>query len=161
MRFNTLHHIHKMLQNWWRKSFLITQNPGASGGGGLRPPGSPTRADLLETLSGSQTPRRLSSPLTQNPGSAPEMCTRADVFNQENYSCPITINTEIILLLTMLWMLFVHYLLKLYWLSYLFYIHVLFLDKIKYPNCPISHVHYDLWFIINMRPISSCRSHHR
>ena len=27
--------------------------------------------DQLETLSGSQTPRRLSSPLTQNPGSAP------------------------------------------------------------------------------------------
>jgi len=38
MRFNTLHHIHKMLQNCWRKSFLNTQNPGAS------PPGHPTRA---------------------------------------------------------------------------------------------------------------------
>jgi len=34
MRFNTLHHIHKMLQNCWRKIFLNTQNPVASGGGG-------------------------------------------------------------------------------------------------------------------------------
>ena len=32
MRFHTLHHIHKMFQNCWRKSFLNTQNPGASGG---------------------------------------------------------------------------------------------------------------------------------
>jgi hypothetical protein len=32
MRFNTLHHIHKMLQNCWRISFLNTQNPGASRG---------------------------------------------------------------------------------------------------------------------------------
>ena len=32
MRFNTLHHIHNMLQNCWRKSFLNTQSPGASGG---------------------------------------------------------------------------------------------------------------------------------
>ena len=31
MRFNTLHHIHEMLQNWWRKSFLNTQNPGGFG----------------------------------------------------------------------------------------------------------------------------------
>jgi hypothetical protein len=30
MRFNTLHHIHKMLQNCWRKSFQNTQNPWAS-----------------------------------------------------------------------------------------------------------------------------------
>ena len=67
MRFNTLYHIHKMLQNYWRKSFLNTQNPGDSGGGGLAP-GVPNQ---LETLSGPQTPRRLSSPLTQNPGSAP------------------------------------------------------------------------------------------
>ena len=38
MRFNTLHHIHKILQNCWRKNFLNTQNPGASGG--IRPRGS-------------------------------------------------------------------------------------------------------------------------
>ena len=37
--------------------------------GGLAPPPS---VDPLETLSGPQTPRRLSSPLTQNPGSAPD-----------------------------------------------------------------------------------------
>jgi hypothetical protein len=64
MRFTTFHHIHKMLQNCRRKSFLNTQNQGASGG-------TSPRADPLETLSGPQTPRRLSSPLTQNPGSAP------------------------------------------------------------------------------------------
>jgi hypothetical protein len=34
------------------------------------PPGS--ALDPLETLSGPQTPRRLSSPLTQNPGSVPD-----------------------------------------------------------------------------------------
>jgi hypothetical protein len=38
VRFNTLHHIHKMLQNCWRKSFLNTQNSGASGGW-ASPPG--------------------------------------------------------------------------------------------------------------------------
>jgi hypothetical protein len=42
----------------------------------------------------------------------------ADVLNKENYSCPITINIEMIPLLTMFWKLFIHYLLKLYWLSY-------------------------------------------
>jgi hypothetical protein len=41
MRFNTLHHIHKMLQNCWRKSFLNTQTSGASGWWGLRLPGAP------------------------------------------------------------------------------------------------------------------------
>ena len=38
------------------------------------PPGAAYQGyalDPLETLSGPQTPRRLSSPLTQNPGSAP------------------------------------------------------------------------------------------
>jgi hypothetical protein len=61
MRFNTLHHIHKMLQNCCRKSFLKIKTqelPGAS--------------LSLETLSGPQTSRRLSSPVTQNPGSAPD-----------------------------------------------------------------------------------------
>jgi hypothetical protein len=48
----------------------MVKNPGVSGG--LCPPGFPT--DPLETLRGSQTPRRLSSPLTQNPGSAPVCC---------------------------------------------------------------------------------------
>ena len=62
------------MQNCWRKSFLNTQNPGASGR--LRTPGPSIRAkgsalNPLETLSGPQTPRRLSSPLTQNHGSAP------------------------------------------------------------------------------------------
>ena len=47
------------------------------GGGGLRPRGPYQGFDLdpLETLSGPQTPRRLSSPLTQNPGSAPGNAT--------------------------------------------------------------------------------------
>jgi hypothetical protein len=34
MRFNTLHHIHKMFQNCWRKSVLNTQNPELPGRGG-------------------------------------------------------------------------------------------------------------------------------
>ena len=41
---------------------------------GAWPPGAPYQGSALnplETLSGPQTPRRLSSPLTQNPGSAP------------------------------------------------------------------------------------------
>jgi len=69
MRFNTLHHIHKMLQNCSRKSFLNTQNPGASAT--PRAPYQGFALDSLETLGGPQAPRRLSSPLTQNPGSAP------------------------------------------------------------------------------------------
>jgi hypothetical protein len=60
MRYNRLHHIHKMLQNCWRKSFLNTQNPGASGRGASFP-GTPYQHPL-ETLSDPQTPRRLSSP---------------------------------------------------------------------------------------------------
>jgi hypothetical protein len=71
--YNTLHHIHKMLQNCWRKSFLNTKNPGAFGG--ALPPVVPYQGSALnplETLGGPQTPRRLSSPLTQNPGSAPD-----------------------------------------------------------------------------------------
>ena len=42
---------------------------------GASPPGAPYQGsalDPLETFGGPQTPRRLSSPLTQNPGSAPE-----------------------------------------------------------------------------------------
>ena len=69
MRFNTLHHINKMLQNCYRKSFLNTQNPGAPGGQST--PGAPYHGsvlDTLETLSGPQTSRRLSFPLAQNPG---------------------------------------------------------------------------------------------
>ena len=66
MRFNTLHHIQKMLQNCWRKSFVNTENPGASGA-----PHKGSVLDPLETLSGPQTPHRLLSPLTQNPGSVP------------------------------------------------------------------------------------------
>ena len=76
MRFNTLHHnfhVHKMLQNCWRKSFLNTQNPGASGGDSPQGPYQGSALNPLETLSGPQTPRRLSSPLTQNPGSAPDL----------------------------------------------------------------------------------------
>jgi hypothetical protein len=65
MRFNTLHHIHKMLQNCWRKSILNTQNPGASRGGVRH------YLDPLEILSDPQTPQRLSPPLTQNHGFAP------------------------------------------------------------------------------------------
>ena len=44
--------------------FVINER---SGGGGLCPPGP--------TGNLKQTPRRLSSPLTQNPGSAPDECT--------------------------------------------------------------------------------------
>ena len=73
IHFNTLHHIYKMFQNCWRKNFLNTQNPGASGF--FSPSGAPYQGyalDPLETFSGPQTPRRLSSPLTQNPRSAPD-----------------------------------------------------------------------------------------
>ena len=82
MRFNTLHHIHKMLQNGWRKSFLNTQNLGAYGRGALGAPYQGSALDPLETLSGPQTPRRLSSPLTHNPGSAPEKAPVATVVIQ-------------------------------------------------------------------------------
>ena len=52
-----------VLKNCWRKSFLNTQKPGA--------PYHGSALDPLETLGGPQTPRLLSSPLTQNPGSTP------------------------------------------------------------------------------------------
>ena len=81
MRFNTLHHIHKMFQNCWRKSVLNTQNPELPGRGGA-PPGVPYQGSALyplKTLSGPQTPRRLSSSLTQNPGSAPDGYLYVDV----------------------------------------------------------------------------------
>ena len=69
--------LHKKLQNCWR-SFLNTQNPGASRGGELRPLPGPY-LDPLENLSGRQTPDRLSSPhLTQTPGSAPDIDPHAN-----------------------------------------------------------------------------------
>ena len=72
MRFNTLHHIHKMLQNCWRKSFLNTQNPWASGGGfaprGPLPGQSPGPAGDLKRP---PDPSPTFVPLTQNPGSVP------------------------------------------------------------------------------------------
>ena len=36
------------------------------------------------------------------------MCTHVDVLNHKKHSCPTIINNEMILLLTMLWMLFIH-----------------------------------------------------
>jgi len=148
------------------------------------------------------------------------MCTHVDVLNQEKHSCPTTINIEMILLLTMLWMLFIH----IYWnytdnhvyfismpfmgcsrlvigegshaskpqscsarprlpdirgaLSVRFvlysmfvqlYLHkypifVIFLDKIKYLNSPISQYEYryEPWYCHHYASdIIVCRSHHR
>jgi hypothetical protein len=73
MRFNTLHHIHKMLQNCWRKSFLNTQNPRASGGGFA------TAGDLKR----SPDPSPTFVPLTQNPGSAPVKDAKIYAFFNE------------------------------------------------------------------------------
>jgi hypothetical protein len=55
-------------------------------------PGAPYQGsvlDLLETLSGPQTSRRLSSPLTQNPGSAPGCLNSVQASYFERFHWPI------------------------------------------------------------------------
>jgi hypothetical protein len=54
------------------------------------------------------------------------MCTHVDVLNQEKHSCPTTINIEMIHLLIMLWILFIH----IYWNysdNHVYFISILFM----------------------------------
>ena len=62
-----------LVQNYRSNKCLIPKIPRASGG--KAPPWAPYQAstlDQLGTLSGPQTPRLLTPPLTTNPGSAPD-----------------------------------------------------------------------------------------